>query len=104
METRVEKNVDLNRFEIHVGNQIAGLAAYESAAANRAFTHTEVYPQFEGQGLAKILIKYALDATREEGLGVLPFCPFVNKYISKNPEYLDLVPEWARERLGLPTS
>ena len=47
-------------------------------------------------------VKAALDATREEGLGVLPFCPFVHRYVSKDPEYLALVPEWARERLGLP--
>lgn len=38
-----------------------------------------------GQGLAKLLIKAALDETRDEGLGVfLPFCPFVHRYVSKN--------------------
>ncbi|MBJ8346470.1 GNAT family N-acetyltransferase [Antrihabitans sp. YC2-6] len=104
MDTRVEQNTDHKRFEIYVGTQLAGLAAYENADANRAFVHTEVYPQFEGQGLAKILIKDALDKTRADGLGVLPFCPFVHRYVSKNPEYLELVPKWARERLGLPAA
>ena len=104
METRLEQNTDLNRFEIYVGSQLAGLAAYENADANRAFVHTEVYPQFEGQGLAKVLIRGALDKTRADGLGVLPFCQFVHRFVSKDPEYLALVPEWARERLNLPAA
>jgi predicted GNAT family acetyltransferase len=101
METRVEHNADLKRFEIYVGDQLAGFAAYENADANRAFVHTEVYSRYEGQGLAKVLIKEALDQTHAVGLGVLPFCPFVHRFVSKDPEYLAMVPEWARERLGL---
>lgn len=102
--TRVEHNTDLTRYEIYVGDQLAGLAAYEAADANRAFVHTEIYPQYEGQGLAKVLIRGALDDTREHGLGVLPFCPFVHGFVTKNPDYLALVPAWARERLGLPAA
>ncbi len=101
MQTRVEHNTEQKRFEIYADDLLAGLATYENADANRAFVHTEIYPQHEGQGLAKILVKAALDATRDEGLGVLPFCPFVHRFVSKDPEYLALVPEWARERLGL---
>jgi hypothetical protein len=33
---------------------------------------------------------------------VLPQCPFIAGYIRRHPEYLDLVPEGARERYGLP--
>lgn len=103
MQIRVEHNSALERFDIFADDVLAGHADYQAAGANRAFVHTEVYSRYEGQGLAKQLIKAALDATRDEGLGVLPFCPFVHRYVSKDPEYLALVPEWARERLGLPT-
>ncbi|MBD0322678.1 MAG: N-acetyltransferase [Aldersonia sp.] len=102
MQTRVDHNKDLRRFEIFADDNLAGLATYEDAGANRAFVHTEVDPQYEGQGLAKVLIKDGLDATRDEGLGVLPFCQFVNRFVSKDPQYLALVPSWARERMGLP--
>ncbi len=109
MRTRVEHNTALRRFEIYAGadgepDLLAGFAAYEDAGANRAFVHTEIYPRYAGQGLAKVLIAAALDATRDEGLGVLPFCAFVHRFVGKNPDYLALVPEWARERLGLPTA
>jgi predicted GNAT family acetyltransferase len=32
---------------------------------------------------------------------VLPFCPFVNAYLKRHPEYLDLVPEERRAAFGL---
>ncbi|HEY5857534.1 MAG TPA: GNAT family N-acetyltransferase [Aldersonia sp.] len=104
MQTRVQDNPDLHRFEIYADESLAGFAVYEPAGANRAFVHTEIYPRHEGQGLAKILIRDALDATRDEKLGVLPFCPFVHRFVGKNQDYLALVPDWARERLGLPES
>lgn len=104
MQTRVQDNPGLNRFEIYANDALAGFTVYEPSGANRAFVHTEIYPRYEGQGLAKILIREALDATLDEKLGVLPFCPFVHRFVGKNPDYLALVPTWARERLGLPES
>ena len=56
------------------------------------FTHTEVDPRFEGHGVGGRLVSQALDATREEGLAVIPVCPFVRAYIAGHPAYLDLVP------------
>ena len=104
MQTRVQDNPDLHRFEIYADDAPAGFAVYEPAGANRAFVHTEIDSKFEGKGLGKILVREALDATRDVKLGVLPFCPFVHRFVGKDPDYLGLVPDWARERLGLPTS
>ncbi len=66
-----------------------------------AFNHTEVDDEFEGRGLGSQLAQAALDAARDEGLDVLPFCPFIKAWIGKHPEYLDLVPADQRERFGL---
>jgi len=35
------------------------------------------------------------------GLAVLPFCPFVRRFIAENAGYADLVPEKDRQRFGL---
>ena len=43
----------------------------------------------------------ALDATRAEGLAVIPLCPFVREYISGHPQYLDLVPADRHATYGL---
>jgi len=66
-----------------------------------AFIHTEIDARFEGQGLASQLIAAVLDEARSADVAVLPFCPFVNGYISRHPEYADLVPEEFRAEFGL---
>lgn len=99
----VTDNPAVGRFELYVDELLAGIAEYEPAGQNRAFTHTEIYPRYEGQGLAKVLIQAALDQTKAAGLGVLPFCPFVHHFVQTHADYLELVPIWARERLGLDT-
>jgi predicted GNAT family acetyltransferase len=64
--------------------------------------HTETMPGFTGRGLARKLIEYALDQVREQGLWVLPFCPFVVKIVAERPEYLALVPGDLRANFDLP--
>jgi predicted GNAT family acetyltransferase len=92
---------DHARFEVTVDGELAGFAAYRPVGENRDFTHTEIDDRFEGQGLGSTLIRAALDATREQGLGVLPHCPFVKRFIERHHEYLDLVPADRRHEFGL---
>lgn len=100
--TEVTNNAANTRFEITVDDVVAGHAQYRQAPKQlRAFMHTEVDPAYRGQGLGGTLIKSALEATREEGLGVLPYCPAVQGVIANNPEYLDLVPEDRRDEFNL---
>ena len=101
MSTTVRDNPEEERFEISVDGKLAGFSVYRLARDRIAFMHTEVDDEFAGQGLAKVLVAHALDEVRGRGLGVLPFCPFVRGFISKNPDYLDLVPEGDRERFDL---
>ena len=58
-------------------------------------------PQEVFQHHAEVLIAGVLDEARAAGVWVLPFCPFVNGYISRHPEYVDLVPEEFRAEFGL---
>jgi uncharacterized protein len=93
-----------DRFEIRDGQDVAGFTEYRRRGSLIAFLHTEVAPEYEGQGLASGLISTALDRSREQSLSVLPFCPFVRGYIEKHPsEYLDLVPAELREQFELPS-
>ncbi|WP_433563748.1 GNAT family N-acetyltransferase [Nocardia sp. CA-151230] len=98
----VRKNAALDRFELYVDGYLAGVAAYQDTAEERAFVHTEVYPQFEGLGYGRKIVQGALDQTRDDGLGILPLCPMVHHFVESRPAYLALVPQWSRERLGLP--
>lgn len=63
--------------------------------------HTEIDEEFEGHGLGSRLIAFALEDARERNLAVLPFCPFVNDYIQRHRQYVDLVPEQRRAEFKL---
>jgi predicted GNAT family acetyltransferase len=101
MATTVKDNPEEHRFEIFVDDELAGFALYRSRPGIRAFIHTEIEPAYEGHGLGGELVTVALDAARAAGEDVLPFCPYVNHFITTHPEYLDLVPVDMRSRFGL---
>jgi uncharacterized protein len=90
-----------SRFEILVDGAVAGFAEYRRTSSSVSFTHTVVDPAFEGRGLGSVLARDVLDASREAGLTVLPFCPFIRSYIKRHPAYLDLVPAGRRAEFGL---
>lgn len=97
----VSDNPEQSRYEIHVDGELAGFAEYKLHGDHVTFTHTEVDDAYEGQGLAGRLTEQALVEAREDGLAVVPTCPYVAKFIARNPEYVDLVPEDRRARHGL---
>lgn len=101
-EAVVKEAPDKHRFEIWVGEELAGFTVYRKQPDKYTFVHTEIDPAFEGRGLASVLIKFALDEMRARGAAVLPQCPFVRRYISRHQEYLDLVPAHHRKEYDLP--
>jgi predicted GNAT family acetyltransferase len=101
MDQRVVDTLDKSRFEIYDGEELAGFAEYHLFRDEIAFIHTEIDPAFGGRGLGGVLARGALDAARDAGLSVLPYCPFIRAWITKHPDYVDLVPEAQRTRFGL---
>jgi predicted GNAT family acetyltransferase len=60
--------------------------------------HTDVDDRYQGQGLGSELASRMLEDAREQGVDVVPHCPFVLEYIRRHPDYVDLVPaDWRRE-------
>lgn len=74
---------DGNKFVISVDNQRVGKTDFTDRNNERFFYHTEIDDAFAGQGLASRLLEEALDATAEEGLGIVAICPFVVKHLEK---------------------
>ena len=92
---------DRKRFEIAVDGAVLGFAEYRRRPGIISFIHTEIEASHEGEGLATLLVKAALDIARAEGLAVLPYCPFVQGFIDRHREYLDLVPAERRAKFAL---
>lgn len=82
---------DNRQFQITVDGEQAGFADYIEDGDQRIFHHTVIDKAFGGRGLASTLIRAALEDTRAAGKRVVPTCSFVEAYITKHPEYSDLV-------------
>ena len=82
---------DKHRWEARDGDTLAGLVAYSRTDDLVVFLHTEVDDNFAGRGVGSALAQAALDAAREQGLRVRPDCPFISEWISRHPDYEDLV-------------
>ena len=53
--------------------------------------HTEVPPALQGRGLAAALVQAALAHARSQGWRVRPVCSYVQAYMQRHPETIDLL-------------
>lgn len=87
MEPRVIDNPDELRYELWLGDELAGEIRYtREEDGTVVLVHTEVDPAYKGQGLGNVLVQGALDDLRERGLAMRPVCPFVTAYLRRHPQ------------------
>lgn len=84
-------NPERRRFEARLGRKVLGCASYDQTSELIIFTHTEVSRRWEGLGLGSWLVRSTLDYVRSQGMKMLSTCPFVTEWISRHPDYDDLV-------------
>ncbi|WP_028051251.1 GNAT family N-acetyltransferase [Cellulomonas sp. URHD0024] len=91
-DVQVRDAPDEHRFEaLSPEGVVVAFAMYDTIGPTVVFTHTEVDPRFEGQGIASILVRSALDDVRASGRDVVAYCPYVKSWIARHPDYQDLV-------------
>ena len=66
-DVQITHKADAARYEARVGSTTAGFAEYQLAKDLIVFTHTEVDPAYEGQGVGSALARAALDDVRGTG-------------------------------------
>jgi uncharacterized protein len=101
-QPEVRDNPDRSQFEFLVDGRRVGYMRYRRLPDGIELIHTEILPQHEGKGYGSALIAAVLASAREEGLDVIPHCPFVRGYIERHPAAVDLVPAGRRGEFGLP--
>ena len=89
MSVAVDDNPMESRYEARVDGALAGVSQYELTADTIVFLHTVVAEEYEGQGVASAIARYALDDARARGLRVRPLCPYIRGWIERHPEYAD---------------
>lgn len=59
---------------------------YEGAK-QRILYHTRVSENYGGLGLARLLVRHAINDTVAAGRAIVPVCPYVVKWLAKHSEY-----------------
>lgn len=101
MTSEIRDNPEKKRFEIDLGGGAMAVAVYNRLSNAIMFTHTEVPPAFEGQGIARRLILAGLEAARQEGKKVIPTCPLFASYMKRHPETHDVLDPGYFKVLGI---
>src|SRR5260370_1064844 len=102
MNNTVTNNAVHHRYELAVDGHIAAtyykiadgavaFANYRLAPSTVIITHTDTPRSLRGRGIASELVQGALQLIRADGLKVVAGCGFVVDYLSKHPEFADLV-------------
>jgi predicted GNAT family acetyltransferase len=99
LDVAVINKESASRYEAHIGDDLVGLTTYELAGDRVIFTHAEVYPRWEGQGVGSALARGALDDVIAQGKQITPLCPFIVSYIRRHPAYIEHVDDVHRSEV-----
>ena len=87
----VANDVAGNRFVVYRPEGIGQLVYRRVGPHLVDLKHTEVAPELRGQGIAEALAEAAFKHARDVGDQVIPTCPFVQKWLARHPEQMDIV-------------
>ena len=92
IEVKQNNNEKNGSFEAFSEEKNAGLMTYTWAGTDKfIIDHTEVEPDFNGQGVGKEMVLAAVDFARKNGLKIIPLCPFANATFQKNVDLQDVL-------------
>lgn len=84
-----------NSFDIYDEDGKVGEMIFDIVLDNLTVYHTEVEPEKEGKGYAKLLLDAMVDYVRKNHLKVVPLCPYVHMQFTRHEElYRDI---WNKE-------
>jgi predicted GNAT family acetyltransferase len=83
-------NEERNRFELDIDGAIA-FVSYRKSPGAMTLVHTDVPPELGGRGIGSKLARATLDAVRAQGRQLSVECDFIRSFMTKHPEYNDLL-------------
>ncbi len=87
MQPRVTDNPVNERYELWLGDELAGEIRYTLRDDGKlVLVHTEIHPSHKGEGLGNVLVQGAPDDLRARGIEYVPVCPFVRAYLRRHPQ------------------
>jgi uncharacterized protein len=89
-DLKIDNNRPASRFEVLVNGGLAVLD-YRIEGDTVFLLYVEVPIAEQGRGIAGKLSHAALEFARDDGLKVVPRCPFIATYMRRHPELLQPV-------------
>lgn len=80
-------NPAASRFEVPLPDGQHAVVDYRLTGDTLTIYHTGVPSAFEGQGIAALMTKAALDWAKAQGYRVEPVCSYTRAYLQRHPEY-----------------
>lgn len=79
------------RYVIHLApGYDAEMTFRKEADGTIIIDHTGVPPEYEGRGIAAMLVNQAIADAREQGFKITPVCSYVVAQFRRHPEWADL--------------
>jgi uncharacterized protein len=88
---RVVHEPDRKRFLVRLPEGEGELVYEMIDPATIDLRHTGVQPTLQGRGVGAELVSHAFRHARENGLRVVPTCPYVQRWLKDHPEAHDLL-------------
>jgi predicted GNAT family acetyltransferase len=97
------ENIELiktdKRFELTV-NEHTAFIDYAVKGDKIALIHTEAPEELAGTGAAAALVEKTLIWLEENNVPLIPLCPYVRKFLVRNPDWQRIVPEPYKSKLS----
>lgn len=97
---RIEDDVDHNRFDLFVDDELVGILGYRFGGGDDggvgpvvALMHTVVKEEYGDRGWAGVLVRASLNTARDRQWRIVPICTYVRRYLAQHEEFLDLIAE-----------
>lgn len=89
MNAQEEHSITLENGEFHLlcKNEIAYLKTRPVDESTINFYSTFVPPECRGSGTGARLVRHGLDWAQQQGLKVVPGCPYVKTVVKRYPQY-----------------
>lgn len=94
---KTDINQEENRFELWVEGNLAKIDFKKGSKGQLYMIHTEVPEQLSNKGVGHKLVREALTWVENNGLKIVPLCPFVRAYVKENlSDYEEIIQEGSK--------
>lgn len=91
MEIQMEQSDTKGAFFIEEnGTRLAEMSFSKAGEKLLIIDHTDVSDALRGTGAGKKLVAHAVEYARQNGIKIIPLCPFALSVFRKTPEYDDV--------------